>query len=75
MSQTVIKIFGKPYALRKTGSLGELEGLGELLNERMIETARRLNSVDPLTVTLVTALNILEENEKIKARMSRATSV
>ena len=62
-----VKIFGKNYKLKSNdNSENKVLLLSELLNEKMLHTARKHNTVNILDVSVITALNLLEENILLK---------
>jgi len=61
------KIFGKSYKLKKEKySDNKMILLSEILNDKMIDTAKKLNTINPVDVSILTSLNLLEENIRLK---------
>ena len=71
-----VSIFGSPYTLHSNSSSEvEIRSCAEELDERMQEYATRMNNITPLNVSVLTALNLIEENRALKNQLLHALKV
>ena len=71
MEDVKVKIFGSLYSLKSPhNSKNNLITLSRELNELMKRRAGEMNNINPLQVSILTALNLLEENQKLKSKLS-----
>jgi len=62
-----VNIFGKDYKLASKDTNAEtMKSIASLLNTRMLKTAAGAKVMNPSIIAVMTALNLLEENIKLK---------
>jgi cell division protein ZapA len=68
MSQVVqVDIHGQRYAVRSDLDPQYINELAAFLDDRMKAAARELSSADPLRITVIAALNIVDELHRARA--------
>jgi cell division protein ZapA (FtsZ GTPase activity inhibitor) len=73
MAQVVhVEIHGQPYAIRSELDPQYIGELAAFLDERMRLAAQELGTVDPLKITVVAALNIVDDFFRARADASGA---
>ena len=71
MEQIEVKIFGSVYILKSESvSKDNIMHLSKELDELMQQQAGRMHNINPLQVCILTALNLLEENQWLKSRLA-----
>lgn len=69
--QVQITIRGRQYTVRGDDGGEDIQKLAAELDRRMSEVAGRTQSFDEYTVAMLTALNVLSEMERLKARVAQ----
>lgn len=58
---TTVEIFGSTYNVRGEGDPDYLAELAQLVDSRMRDVAAQVNTVDPMKIAILAALNIADE--------------
>lgn len=71
MEEIKVKIFGSVYALKSESvSKDNIILLSQELDELMQKQASTMHNINPLQVCILTALNLLEENQWLKSQVA-----
>ena len=71
MEDIRVKNFGSVYTLKSESiSKNNIMSLSQELNTLMQHHAGQMNNINPLQVSILTALNLLEENHLLKSKLS-----
>ena len=63
---TSVEIFGQTYNVRGEGDPNYLAELARFVDSRMREVAGQVNTVDPMKIAILAALNIADEFSRYK---------
>jgi len=70
--QVQITIRGRQYTVRGDDTGEDIQVLAADLDRRMTEVASRARSFDEYTVAMLTALNLLSENQRLRFSVARS---
>ncbi len=71
MENIQVKIFGSVYTFKsENNSKQKIANLSNELSELMKQYAKETNNINPLEISILTALNLLEENHSLKSKLS-----
>ena len=72
MKNIQVKIFGSVYSFKsENNSKQKIVNLSKELSELMNKHACKMNNINPLEISILTALNLLEENHSLKSKLSK----
>ena len=69
---TSVEIFGQTYNVRGEGDPNYLAELARFVDSRMREVAAQVNTVDPMKIAILAALNIADEFSRYKEERQHA---
>lgn len=72
---TTVEIFGQTYNVRGEGDPNYLEELARYVDARMREVAAEVNTVDPMKIAILAALNIADEFSRFKKQKQSASGI
>lgn len=72
---TSVEIFGQTYNVRGEGDPNYLEELARYVDARMREVAAEVNTVDPMKIAILAALNIADEFSRFKKQKQSASGI
>jgi cell division protein ZapA len=72
---TTVEIFGQTYNVRGEGNPNYLEELARYVDARMREVAAEVNTVDPMKIAILAALNIADEFSRFKKQKQSASGI
>jgi Uncharacterized protein conserved in bacteria len=69
---TGVEIFGQTYNVRGDGDPDYLMELARLVDSRMRDVAAKVNTVDPMKIAILAALNIADEFSRYRKERENA---
>lgn len=72
---TSVEIFGQSYNVRGDGDPNYLAELARFVDSRMREVAGQVNTVDPMKIAILAALNIADEFSRYKDDRKNAAGI
>ena len=72
---TVVEIFGQTYNVRGDGDPNYLTELARYVDARMREVAAEVNTVDPMKIAILAALNIADEFSRFRKQRQSASGI